>query len=437
MKTDFTEVQLQDAATRRSNAILRSCVHCGFCTATCPTYRILGDECDSPRGRIYMIKNMLERGEPPDSKTVTHIDRCLSCLGCMTTCPSGVNYMHLVDHAREFIEDNFRRPVTDRIVRWFLRKILPYPSRFRLVLLLAQFGRPFRFLVPGRRLRDMMSLAPRKIPPVSRNDDPQVFPALGSSETAGRVMTGCAQRALDTDINDASIRFLRRHGCEVVIPGGSGCCGALEHHMGRVPTAGKRPPETSEAGSPNSRLEDSMRSSSTRPGAERRSRTTGTCLKAPNLPKTRPALPRWQRTYPNLSRNMTSCRRRPRGVAVCVSRTIRPVRSSTARESGTSRRPCSRPWDSRSANLRMRTCVAVQPDLQPVATGDFQKLRDLKVDALAATNPDVIAAGNVGCMVQIGSGLPVPVVHTVELLDWATGGPRPPKMADRAEVYPG
>ena len=125
MKTEFTEAQLQDAATRRSNAILRSCVHCGFCTATCPTYRVLGDECDSPRGRIYMIKNMLERGDPPDSKTVTHIDRCLSCLGCMTTCPSGVNYMHLVDHAREFIEDNFRRPVADRVIRWFLRKTLP------------------------------------------------------------------------------------------------------------------------------------------------------------------------------------------------------------------------------------------------------------------------------------------------------------------------
>ena len=134
MQTTFTDAQLADPLTRRSNEILRSCVHCGFCTATCPTYKVLGDELDSPRGRIYLIKDMLENSRVPDEATVTHIDRCLSCLSCMTTCPSGVNYMHLVDHAREYINENYRRRWDDRALRWLLARVLPYPGRFRLAL---------------------------------------------------------------------------------------------------------------------------------------------------------------------------------------------------------------------------------------------------------------------------------------------------------------
>jgi len=127
MQTNFSDVQLQDPAIQRSNEILRNCVHCGFCTATCPTYQVLGDELDSPRGRIYLIKDMLENNRVPDEKTVRHIDRCLSCLACMTTCPSGVHYMHLVDHAREYIEGHYKRPFMDRLLRWTLARVLPYP----------------------------------------------------------------------------------------------------------------------------------------------------------------------------------------------------------------------------------------------------------------------------------------------------------------------
>ncbi len=233
MQTLFTEDQLRDPGLQRANKILRSCVHCGMCTATCPTYQVLGDELDSPRGRIYLIKDMLEQGRPADARTVKHVDRCLSCLSCMTTCPSGVHYMHLVDLARAYIEKTYRRPLMDRLLRWTLARILPYPGRFRLALLGARIGRPFRGLIPDPRLRAMLEMAPKQIPPVSGNDDPQVFPAQGERRMRVALMTGCAQKALDTDINDATIRLLTRHGCEVVVAHGQGCCGALTHHMGK------------------------------------------------------------------------------------------------------------------------------------------------------------------------------------------------------------
>jgi len=155
MQTNFTPEQLLDSSTARSNQILRTCVHCGFCTATCPTYQILGDELDSPRGRIYLIKDMLENQREPDVKTVTHIDRCLSCLACMTTCPSGVHYMHLIDHAREYINQNYRRRWDDRLLRWLLVRLLPYPGRFRLALWAAKLAKPLSGLMPDARLRAM------------------------------------------------------------------------------------------------------------------------------------------------------------------------------------------------------------------------------------------------------------------------------------------
>ena len=233
MQTNFTPEQLRDPETARSNKILRTCVHCGFCTATCPTYQVLGDELDSPRGRIYLIKDMLEQGRPADEKTVKHIDRCLSCLACMTTCPSGVHYMHLVDHARAYIERTYRRPPMDRALRWLLAGVLPYPGRFRLALMAARLGRPFAGLMP-RQLRAMLEMAPRALPAPSPGDAPQVFPAQGARRKRVALLTGCAQRALNTDINAATVRLLTRHGCEVVVAEGAGCCGALTHHMGKV-----------------------------------------------------------------------------------------------------------------------------------------------------------------------------------------------------------
>ena len=178
-----------------AEAILRKCVHCGFCLATCPTYNLLGDELDSPRGRIYLMKQMLESGQPPAAETVKHIDRCLSCLSCMTTCPSGVHYMHLVDHGRAYIEKHFRRPLADRLNRWLLQRTLPYPARFRLALLGAALARPFAGLLPAR-LRTMLELAPRALPAPSTVDRPQTFPVLGRRRARVAMLTGCAQQEI-------------------------------------------------------------------------------------------------------------------------------------------------------------------------------------------------------------------------------------------------
>src|SRR5579883_1047580 len=158
MQTNFTLAQLADPGTAESERILRKCVHCGFCTATCPTYLLLGDELDSPRGRIYLIKEMLEKGCPADERTVKHIDRCLSCLACMTTCPSGVHYMHLVDHARAYIEKTYRRPFTDRVLRALLAKLMPYPERFRLALVAAIAAKPFAPLAAALGLKRLAAM---------------------------------------------------------------------------------------------------------------------------------------------------------------------------------------------------------------------------------------------------------------------------------------
>ncbi|MFY8156444.1 MAG: heterodisulfide reductase-related iron-sulfur binding cluster, partial [Rhabdaerophilum sp.] len=242
MQTSFSLAALADPAMQASEKILRTCVHCGFCTATCPTYLELGDELDSPRGRIYLIKKMFESGEPATKEVVTHIDRCLSCLSCMTTCPSGVHYMHLVDHARAHIEKTYRRPWNERLMRGILAHVLPYPNRFRLALLASAIAKPFRPIVEklpvvGRQMGAMLGLAPSSLPSRSAMDGPAVF----APETArkGRVamLSGCAQPVLAPGINEAAIRVLTRLGIEVVLPRGEGCCGALVHHMGQEETA--------------------------------------------------------------------------------------------------------------------------------------------------------------------------------------------------------
>jgi glycolate oxidase iron-sulfur subunit len=165
--------------------VLRTCVHCGFCTATCPTYQVLGDELDSPRGRIYLIKDMLENGRKPDAKTVKHIDRCLSCLACMTTCPSGVHYMHLVDHAREYIEQNYDAALGRPRAALAAGADPALSDAFRLAFSAPGRRKPFAPLLP-RKLRAMVEFAPARLPPVSRNDVPQVFPRKGERRSAWR-----------------------------------------------------------------------------------------------------------------------------------------------------------------------------------------------------------------------------------------------------------
>lgn len=434
MQTTFTEDQLKDPGIQRANEILRACVHCGFCTATCPTYQVLGDELDSPRGRIYQIKDMLENERVPDAKTVKHIDRCLSCLACMTTCPSGVHYMHLVDHAREYIEENYTRPFGDRVLRWVLAQILPYPTRFRWALIGAKLGRPFRFLMPDARLKAMLDMAPKSIPPVSRNDDPQSFAPVAEKKMRVALMTGCAQKALNTDINDATIRLLTRLGCEVVVAEGAGCCGALTHHMGK----------TSESHATAAKNIKAWCAEMDGDGLDAIVINTSGCGTT-------------VKDYGHMFRNnvLADDAARVSGIAMDVSEVLMKLNVPESADKETVvayHAACSlqhgqqiktypkdllkkagftvvEPADSHLCCGSAGTYNLMQPEISGL-------LKARKVRTLKAKNPDIIAAGNIGCMMQIGSGIDVPVVHTVELLDWATGGPQPRALTEPGKTEP-
>ncbi|KEJ90808.1 glycolate oxidase subunit GlcF [Sulfitobacter donghicola] len=439
MQTTFTDEQLKDAGTSRANEILRACVHCGFCTATCPTYQVLGDELDSPRGRIYLIKDMLENERVPDAKTVKHIDRCLSCLACMTTCPSGVHYMHLVDHARDYIEQRYKRPFSDRALRWVLAKILPYPTRFRIALLGAKIGRPFARFLPDERLRAMLDMAPKHIPPVSRNDDPQTFAPQVSKKMRVALMTGCAQKALNTDINDATIRLLTRLGAEVVVAEGAGCCGALTHHMGKTT-------ESHDSAANNIRAWTKEMDNGGLDAIVINTSGCGTTVK----------------DYGHMFRNdpMAADAARVAGIACDVSEVLMKLTGQTDWNADPSwpdvlgqgmvvayHAACSLQHGQQIKThpktlLKKAGFTVVEPAdphlccgsagtynlMQPEISG---QLKERKVKTLEAKNPDVIAAGNIGCMMQIGSAATTPIVHSVELLDWAWGGPKPAALEGR------
>ena len=425
MQTVFTPEQLRDPALQRANDILRSCVHCGFCTATCPTYQVLGDELDSPRGRIYLIKDMLESGRPADKQTVLHVDRCLSCLACMTTCPSGVHYMHLVDQAREYIEKTYKRPLFDRLLRWTLAKILPYPGRFRVALLGAKIAAPFRRFVPDARLRAMLDMVPDQIPPVSRNDDAQVFPAKGARKLRVALMTGCAQRALDTDINDATIRLLTRLGCDVVIARGQGCCGALTHHMGKADAShgsAARNIKAWCAEMDNEGLDAVVINTS----------GCGTTVKDYGHMFAHDPLAVDAARVAAIACDVSEVLMRldlPEGkqnlqVAYHAACSLQHGQQVKTAPKTLLKRAGFAVVEPRDAHLCCGSAGTYNL-MQPEISG---QLKERKVKTLEAKKPDVIAAGNIGCMMQIGSGTQVPVVHTVELLDWATGGPKPPKL---------
>ncbi len=419
MQTHFTPEQLQDPGLARANQILRACVHCGFCTATCPTYQVLGDELDSPRGRIYLIKEMLESGRPADARTVKHIDRCLSCLACMTTCPSGVHYMHLIDQARAYVEQTYRRPWHDRALRWALARIIPHPTRFRLALLAARIARPLAPLIPDARLRAMLAMAPQTLPPVSRNDDPQTFPAKGERRMRVALMTGCAQKALNTDINDATIRLLRRLGCEVVVPRGMGCCGALTHHMGREDDSHAAARANVAAFMVEVRAGGLDAIVINTSGCGTTVKDYGHMLGGVEA-----------ETVAGLAMDVTELLARlglpegtPKGLRVAYhaacslqhGQKVKTAPKDLLKRAGFT---VVEPADSHLCCGSAGTYNLLQPKISA-------ELKTRKVQTLEAKSPDIIAAGNIGCMMQIGSGTGVPVLHTVELLDWATGGPKP------------
>ncbi|WP_063687157.1 glycolate oxidase subunit GlcF [Bradyrhizobium stylosanthis] len=434
MKTEFSLAQLADPDIAEADKILRACVHCGFCTATCPTYVLLGDELDSPRGRIYLIKEMLEKDQTPTAEVVKHVDRCLSCLACMTTCPSGVNYMHLVDQARVRIEQRYQRPLSERLLRQVLAFVLPDPKRFRASMVLARLARPLAVLLPTprpsatpgliQRLKAMLALAPNRLPAPGALPG-SVFAALGKKRGRVALLQGCAQQVLAPRINQAAISLLTRHGIEVVLVRDEQCCGALTHHLGNDQDALARARANVAA----------WRKEAAGEGLDAILVTTsgcGTVIK----------------DYGYLLREDTA-------FAADAANVSALAKDITEYVAGLELAPSTRQDDivvayHSACSLQHGQKITGLPKellskngfvvkdvpeshlccgsagtyniLQPELAG---RLRDRKVANIASVKPDMIAAGNIGCMVQIASGTSVPVVHTIELLDWATGGARP------------
>ncbi|OAF16171.1 glycolate oxidase subunit GlcF [Bradyrhizobium neotropicale] len=434
MKTEFSLAQLADPDIAEADKILRACVHCGFCTATCPTYVLLGDELDSPRGRIYLIKEMLEKDQAPTADVVKHIDRCLSCLACMTTCPSGVHYMHLVDQARVRIEQRYQRPLAERLLRAVLAFVLPDPQRFRASMWLARLARPLTVLLPTprpsptpgliQRIKAMLALAPHRLP--SPGPAPgSVFAPLGKKRGRVALLQGCAQQVLAPRINQAAINLLTRHGIEVVLVKDEQCCGALTHHLGRDDDALARARANVRA----------WRAEAAREGLDAILVTTSGCG---TVVKDYGYLLREDRDFAAdaaqvsaLAKDITEY-----VAGLGLAPTMRGDNIVVAYHSACSlqhgQKITGLPKELLSKNgfvvkdvPESHLCcgsAGTYNILQPDLAG---RLRDRKVANIASVKPDMIAAGNIGCMVQIASGTSVPVVHTIELLDWATGGSRP------------
>jgi glycolate oxidase iron-sulfur subunit len=435
MKTEFSLAQLADPDIAEADKILRACVHCGFCTATCPTYVLLGDELDSPRGRIYLIKEMLEKDKPPTAEVVKHIDRCLSCLACMTTCPSGVNYMHLVDQARVRIEKEYTRPLLERGLRALLAWVLPRPKLFRASMILARLGRPLAALLPGsvpgaatpslsRRIKAMLALAPRGLPPPGPAGG-SVFPALGPKRGRVALLQGCAQQVLAPRINQAAIRLLTRHGIEVVLVRDEQCCGALTHHLGRDGDALARARANITAW-----LDEAGRG-----GLDAIVVTTSGCG---TVIKDYGFMLREDRDFAGPAAKISAL---AKDISEYVGELDLPApqrrsdlviayHSACSLQHGQKITQAPKELLSKNGFVvkdvpESHLCcgsAGTYNILQPELAG---RLRDRKVANIASIKPDMIAAGNIGCMVQIAGGTSVPVVHTIELLDWATGGPRP------------
>ena len=436
MQTNFSKTQLNDPDVREADRILRRCVHCGFCTATCPTYVVLGDERDSPRGRIYAIKDMLEKGLDAKPEVSVHIDRCLSCFSCMTTCPSGVDYMHLVEIARKHIEKTGSRSLKDRLIRRALTQIVPYPRRFRWAMRAAPFGRRMSKTLRALNLPElaaMVDLAPQERPHSARFKGPGTASPTGVRTGRVILLAGCAQQVIRPEINDATIRLFARGGIDVVVSAGAGCCGALSQHIGREEEAIKAAKINVEAWSKEI----------AKGGVDAIIINTSGCGTT-------------VKDYGHLLKHETEYAKRAQDIAAMAKDVSEfldqydigaPKRWSSLKVAYHAacslqhgQRVTSQP---KSLLKKAGFTVLDVPEshlccgsagvyniLQPEIAG---KLRDRKAGHIKSLRPDVVAAGNIGCITQLGSALEVPVVHTIELLDWAHGGPVPPGLEGLAQ----
>ena len=432
MQTNFSETQLRDPEIAVANQILRSCVHCGMCTATCPTFLLLGDELDSPRGRIYLIKDMLEQNRPATEEVVRHVDRCLSCLSCMTTCPSGVNYMHLVDHARVHIEATYRRPWHERLLRNGLAIVLPRPGMLRVALAGAKLARPFVRFIPGKsrlanRLRAMLQLAPASLPAPSPMGGARVHAAQGTRRGRVALLAGCAQQVLAPSINEATIRLLTRQGIEVVVAKNAGCCGALVHHMGRhdATLEAARANIAAWAGEIDKDGLDAIVINTSGCGTvvkdygflfrdlAERERAAEISALAMDISE---YLSRIGYTPTRAAPELTVAYH-----SACSLQHGQQIRNEPKSLLSRAGFRVTEPAESHICCGSAGTYNLMQPEIAA-------QLRERKLGNILATRPDLLAAGNIGCLTQL-SGAGLPTVHTVELLDWMAGGPRPEALS--------
>jgi glycolate oxidase iron-sulfur subunit len=423
MQTHFTPTQLADPKLADSNQILRNCVHCGFCTATCPTYVLLGDELDSPRGRIYLMKDMLEKGGAPSPDVVKHVDRCLSCLSCMTTCPSGVNYMHLVDHARVHIEEHYTRPLSERMMRNVLGFVMPRPGVFKWAMVGGRVAKPFRGVLKKlglKRLSAALALVPERPATQEPLGLPGTYKAEGERKGRVGLLRGCVQRVTDPGINAATIRLLTRLGYDVVVTEGEACCGSLTHHMGRE----------AEANGYAKRMIDQW----TEANLDHVIITSSGCG---TVVKDYGFMLRQDAAYAERAKAISA---KARDITEFLSTLALPQQPKknlrVAYHSA-----CSMQHGQKITQAPITLLQAAGFDVVTVPEGHLccgsagtynmlqpeiaSQLRSRKLNNIASTKPDIIASGNLGCITQLETGLDAPMLHTIELLDWAHGGPTP------------
>ena len=425
MQTHFTAEQLENPLISEADSILRKCVHCGFCTATCPTFVLTGDERDSPRGRIWMIRDMLENDqEAPPEETGYHLDRCLTCLSCTTTCPSGVDYMHLVDIGRHHIEEKGKRDSLDKMLRKVLGFLLPRANLFHNALFFAWLARPLAPLFSGR-IRAMLSLAPkslRPLDPVGASDASYRPRELASKRVA--LLAGCAQRAIDPDINAATIALLNRFGVEVVVKKKAYCCGALSHHINDEKGAKAAMRQTVAAWAEELEKEGLDAEIVNTSGC-------GTTIKDyVNLLKDDPDYADLAAQISAMAKDVTEF--------LHDANLLTPLSPSHMRvgyHAACSLQHGQKVLDAPKALLsragfevvtakESHLCcgsAGVYNVLQPELASQLQSRKIGHINDLQA---DVVVAGNLGCINQL-SGIDAPIFHIIQLLDWAYGGKEP------------
>ena len=429
METNFSEKQLKNQDNKSSEKIFRKCVHCGFCNATCPTYQLLGDELDGPRGRIYLIKDMLEKNKPANEKIVKHIDRCLSCYSCMTTCPSGVNYMHLIDHGRKHIEKTYKRPFKERIIRDFLSKVLPNSFYFRIIAKLTLFIKPFQFFFP-KLIKEMINFMPINFPK-KKLPKMNIYYAINKKRPVARValLTGCVQKVISPQINESTIRLLNRHGVEVIVPKNVECCGSLNHHLGKEELA-------KETFKKNILVWYDEYIKNGLDAIISNTSGCGTTLKDYGfIFRSDKDLRKKAKKISDLTKDITEY------LDENIKLNFINMSKNEKKYKIAYHSACSMQHGQKihkePINLIKKTgnevveipdghlCCGSAGTYNLLQNDIAKKLLKNKVFNIEKIKPNIISTGNVGCIAQISSGTKIPIIHTVEIIDWYTGGPKP------------